>query len=124
MVDNNGGEGSRKKALKFLPEFRDKILSGEKVSTIRKGRVERYGEGEIVEVLAGDEVLGEAEIVRVAHRKFREISKNDAKKDGFKSKSELKKVLKKIYGKFKSDDVITQIEFRLIRQNSRHPKNS
>jgi hypothetical protein len=115
MTDNDHKQDSRK-VLKFLPEFREKILAGDKVSTIRKGRVEKYKEGDVVDLMAGDEFIGEAIITNVKHRIFKEVSPTDARKDGFKSKSELKKALKKIYGTFKGNDLITQIEFRLVKR--------
>ncbi len=114
MEDNNLTE--KRKTLKFLPEFRDRILTGDKTSTIRKGKVDKYKEGDVVELIVGDEVIGDAVITEIKHRIFKEISPADARKDGFRSKSELKRALKKIYGTFKGEDLVTQIEFRLLKR--------
>ena len=113
------GEQPSKKVLRFLPEFRDKILNREKTSTVRKGRVEKYEKGDVVEILIGEENIGEAVITSVKHLMFRELTPSDAKKDGFKSKSELKRTLKHIYGRMKGEDVITHIEFELLRKKKK-----
>ena len=109
-------EIKQRKKLKFLDEFKEKILSGEKTSTIRKGFVDKYEKGDIVDVIAGDETIGEAEITEIKHLSFKELTTEDAIQDGFKSKKELKKTLKKIYPDFKSTDEITKIEFVLKKR--------
>ncbi len=115
MQDLEKDKMNQKKKLKFLEDFKEKIITGEKTSTIRKGFVEKYEKGDIVDVMVGNETIGEAEITEIKHLSFKEITTEDAIQDGFKSKKELKKVLKKIYPDFKSTDEVTKIEFILKR---------
>ncbi len=118
MPHNNdeSTEEPKKKKLKFLQDYKGLILSGAKTSTIRKGHKSKYQEGDVVDIVAGDEVIGEAVIKAVRHTTFKELTPKDARKDGFSSKSKLKKALKEIYGEFKSDDPITQIEFEMVKR--------
>ncbi len=108
-----------RKKLKFLEDYKHPIISGVKTTTIRKGHVNKYKEGDVVEIITGNEVIGEALIKAVRHKTFKEITPNDARKDGFSSKSKLKKALKEIYGAFKSDEPITQIEFEMIKRKKK-----
>ncbi|HEX54747.1 MAG: ASCH domain-containing protein [Candidatus Altiarchaeales archaeon] len=105
----------KRKRLNFRKRYKDKILSGMKKATIRLGRVKKYGIGDVVDIYAGDEKISSAVISKIRYLKFKELTREDVMKDGFKSKSELKRALKKIYKKeFKSDSDLTQIEFILL----------
>ncbi len=92
--------------------FVDLILSGRKRSTIRLGKViPRYSE---VIIHGGGRPIAKARIVRVVHKKVRELTEEDARKDGYGSLDELLKDLERVYGrKISPDDTVTIIEFEV-----------
>ncbi len=94
----------------------EKILSGEKKATIRLGIVKpKYDE---VFIHGGGRPVALAKIVRVYHKKISDLTDNDALKDGFSSKKELLKELKRNYDKLNPDDYVTIIEFEVIKKLS------
>ncbi len=103
-----------RKSLDFDPKFRDIILQGKKIATIRKGR-KKFIEGEIVNITFGGKKCCKARILRVRYMKYGELNEGDAIADGFKSLRELQRELEKFYGELKKDDVITQIVFEIIK---------
>ena len=76
-------------------KYVEKILSGEKKATIRLGIVKpKY------------------------HKRVRDLTDNDALKDGFSSRKELLKELRKNYDELNPDDYVTIIEFEVIKKLS------
>ncbi len=100
------------KYLNFSEDFTEKIRKGEKRATLRLG-IKDYRPGEKVIIRCGDREIGVATIMDVNFKRFREISEEDAKIDGFKSRDELRMALKKFYGKFEDKQIFTQIIFEL-----------
>jgi len=94
--------------------FVDLILNGRKKSTIRLGRVvPRYDE---VIIHGGGRPIAKAKIVRVVYKRVKELTDEDAKKDGYANVDELVKDLEKVYGrKISPDDVVTIIEFEVVK---------
>ncbi len=92
--------------------FVDLILSGKKRSTIRLGRViPRYDE---IIIHGGGRPIAKARITKVTYKRVRELTDEDAKKDGYNSVDELIRDLEKVYGrKISPDDVVTIIEFEV-----------
>ncbi|HDI75637.1 MAG: ASCH domain-containing protein [Thermoprotei archaeon] len=87
------------------------LLKGKKKTTIRKGIVRpKYRE---VFIHSGGKVVAKAEIVNVKYKKVRDLSEEDARRDGFSSLQELLKELKKTYGKISSKDWVTIIELKV-----------
>ncbi len=98
----------------------DLILSGRKTLTIRLGIVKpRYEE---IIVHGGGRPIAKVRIVRVYHKRVRELSDEDAWKDGFYSREELIRELKRIYGDVRDDDWVTLIEFRVIQRLDQLPQ--
>lgn len=94
--------------------FVEKLLSGEKRATIRKGVYKpRYKE---VIIHAGGRPVAKARITRVYYKKFRELGEYEAKIEGFKSLDELIKSLRDMYGEIREDDYVTIIEFEVIQR--------
>ena len=91
------------------------ILEGRKRATIRLGKVvPRYDE---VIIHGGGRPIAKARIVRVVHKRVRELTEEDARKDGYSSVEELIRDLEKIYGvKLSSDDYVTIIEFEVVQR--------
>ncbi len=90
------------------------ILSGKKTLTIRYGIVKpKYRE---IIIHGGGRPIAKAEIVRVYHKKVKELTDNEALKDGFSSREELLRELNEIYGSIGDEDFVTAIEFRVVQR--------
>ncbi|MCS7111088.1 MAG: ASCH domain-containing protein [Ignisphaera sp.] len=101
------------KKLVFKFDYISKILTGEKRSTIRLST--DLKEGDVVEVFAGCVRIGRAVIKRVCRKKLEELSEEEIKMDGFKTREDLHRALARIYGsrKINSNPYIYIIEFQL-----------
>ncbi len=99
-----------RKPLNFSKEYRDKILSGLKSSTIRLKT--SLKPGEIVEVNVGGEKIGTARITMVERKKLYELTDADAQRDGFKNRRELLKALRKHYGRMSKDTDVYILGFK------------
>ncbi|HDN75935.1 MAG TPA: ASCH domain-containing protein [Acidilobales archaeon] len=97
------------KKLIFKQEYGQDILEGKKSATIRL--TSKLKKGDIVEVRAGFVKIGTAVIEDVETKKIKELSEEEVRRDGFKSKEELMKALRKIYGK----DINERTEVKLIK---------
>ena len=94
--------------------YANAILSGKKRATIRKGFVvPKYEE---VIIHSGGRPIAKARITKIVHKKVKDLTDKDAKVDGFRTKKELLKSLKKIYGRLDKKDDITIIEFKVIQR--------
>lgn len=95
-------------------EYVDLILKGVKKTTIRLGVVTpKYKE---IIVHGGGRPVAVIRIVNVKHKRIKELTEEDAKKDGFSSVKTLIKELKKSYGNIKPDDIVTIIEFNVVKK--------
>ena len=104
-----------RKKLIFKKEYAANIISGRKTSTIRMASNLRAGES--VELYAGRIWLGIAEIESVEVKKVRDLTDEDAIRDGFSTRDELVSALKRLYqNKGLSDSTeVKLIRFRLER---------
>ena len=101
-----------RKHLFFDGRYADKILKEEKTSTIRVGKYS-IKKGRSFYIHARGHVLGKAVVTNVKIKSLKELTDEDAKRDGFKNKKELLKALKKHYGKLDKDTPVTIIEFKM-----------
>ncbi|MBC7114299.1 MAG: hypothetical protein PWR13_759 [Archaeoglobi archaeon] len=99
--------------INFNEEFIEAIITGNKITTIRKGR-RVYPVGSVVELVSKNETFARARIDKVEIKKVRELTDEDALRDGFSSRMELLKELKKIYGSISSEDEVTIVHFTLV----------
>ncbi|HDM92409.1 MAG TPA: ASCH domain-containing protein [Candidatus Korarchaeota archaeon] len=107
----------RKKSLKFDKKYVKQILEGEKVTTLR--RTTRLKPGDVVDLVAGGEVFGEAMVTDVKRVRLSALTDEEARRDGFESKDRLIKELRRIYGKkIEKEDQLWMIEFRLLSGES------
>jgi len=106
-----------KRIFDFDEVYIKKILEGKKVTTIRKG-IRDFKVGEKILITSQDRIYAEAEIIEVKYLKVSDLTDEDALKDGFSSKDELFKALKKYYSSIKSNDTITIIGFKLLKKFS------
>ncbi|MCE4615955.1 MAG: ASCH domain-containing protein [Aeropyrum sp.] len=92
--------------------FADLILDGRKTTTIRIGIVKpRYKE---IIIHGHGRPLAKAEIVGIKVKKARELTEEDAMRDGFRSPEELIKALEELYSAtIRPDTKLTIIEFRV-----------
>jgi len=96
-------------------KFAELILAGKKTTTIRLGRVVPKSNEVIIH--SNGRPIAEAKIKNVTYKKIKELTDEDAKKDGYSSLQELLNDLKNIY---KTDlDInieVTVIEFEVIKR--------
>ena len=97
--------------------YKSRILRGDKVTTIRYGTYEAKPGSEIYLVITpSDTAIAKVRITRVEKKKVRELTNEDAKRDGFSDVKELLRELGKIYGELYGDDEVTVIGFEVIKR--------
>ena len=95
--------------LMIRGEYARLILSGRKRATVRIGKVvPKYNE---VIIHSWGRPIAKAKITRVVYKRVKELTDEDALKDGFRDRGELIKELRKVYGGVGPNDVVTIIEF-------------
>ncbi|BEP16973.1 ASCH domain-containing protein [Pyrofollis japonicus] len=97
-------------------EYVGDILSGKKRATIRLGRV-RVKYDELI-IHGGGRPVAKVRVTNVAYKKVRDLTDEDARKDGFSNLNELLDALRKAYGEINPDDIVTVIEFEVIQDLS------
>ena len=98
-------------------EYVDNILDGRKKATIRLGIVKlRYRE---LIVHGGGRPVAKVRVTNVRYKRVVELTDEDAKLDGFKSREELLEALRKTYGEIKPSDYVTIIEFEVVQDLSK-----
>ncbi len=108
---------ARRRRLLFKKEYGEGILKGTKTSTIRLSSTLKKGDE--VEIVAGRVKLGVARIEDVEVKKVKELTDEDAHADGFKSKEELMRALKRIYGRKISEGTeVKLIRFKMLGNSS------
>ncbi|RLF09833.1 MAG: ASCH domain-containing protein [Thermoprotei archaeon] len=94
-------------------EFVELVLRGAKRTTIRLGLIKPRHK--VVVLHGGGRDVAKLEITGVEHKRLRELTEEDAKRDGFNSLEELLKALRKVYGKFGLDEPVTIINFKVLK---------
>ncbi|MEM4717812.1 MAG: ASCH domain-containing protein [Desulfurococcaceae archaeon] len=92
----------------------EKLLSGQKKATIRKG-IYRPKYEEII-IHAGGRPVAKARITRVYYKKLRELCEYEAKIEGYDNVDDLIRELREVYGSIRDDDHLTIIEFEIIQR--------
>jgi len=94
-------------------KYIDKLFTGKKTATIRLGEyIPKYNE---VIIHSGGKPICIAKITRVTYKKIKDLTNEDAVKDGFSNLKALLSELKRIYGSFRPDEKVTIIEFKVIK---------
>jgi hypothetical protein len=97
--------------------YKSRILSGDKVTTIRYGDYKAKPGNEIYLVITpSDTAVAKVRITKVEKKKVRELTNEDAKLDGFSDVKELLRELSKIYGELYGDDEVTIIGFEVVKR--------
>jgi len=95
-------------------EYARLLLSGRKKATIRLGKViPKYDE---VIIHSWGRPIAKAKIVKVVYKRIRELTNEDAWKDGFKTRDELLRELRRVYGGFNDNDLVTVIELEVVQR--------
>ncbi|MHA1595424.1 MAG: ASCH domain-containing protein [Candidatus Baldrarchaeia archaeon] len=104
------------KYIELKRQYREKVLKGKKCTTIRLGTIRRLSEGDEVFIHCGGKIIAKARVRRVEHKKVKDLTDEDAHKDGFKSRDELIESLKYHYGNVSPESNVTIIEFDVIEK--------
>ena len=95
-------------------EYARLLLGGRKKATIRLGKViPKYDE---VIIHSWGRPIAKAKIVKVVYKRIRELTNGDAWKDGFKTRDELLRELRRVYGDFNDNDLVTVIELEVVQR--------
>lgn len=95
--------------------YAKKVLEGTKTTTIRMGKVVVKSKDLIIH--SGGRPIAKAVVTRVVYKMVRELTEEDAKRDGHENLSELLKALERMYGKpLSPEDVVTIIEFAVVKK--------
>jgi hypothetical protein len=101
--------------INFNPEYVAAILKGRKSTTVRRGR-RRYARGEVVELTANGRTFALARVVECVVKRVAELTDEDARLDGFASRGELLRALRRIYGSVGGEEYVTVVRFELLRR--------
>ena len=99
--------------INFDAEYVRPIIRGEKVTTIRKG-IKSYPVGRIVDLTVNYTPFARAKVEKVVVKRVGELTDEDAKRDGFGSREELIRALKRIYGDIRDNDFVTIVHFKIV----------
>ena len=99
--------------INFDAEYVRPIIRGEKVTTIRKG-IKSYPVGRIVDLTVNYTPFARAKVEKVVVKRVGELTDEDAKRDGFESREELIRALRRIYGDIKDNDFVTIVHFKIV----------
>lgn len=105
------------KFLNFKKKYLERVLRGEKTTTIRRGIVTPSKDH--VYLTCDGQVLGEARISSLRFVKIRDLTDADAKRDGFESRDELLKALREIYPDISQEDWVTVISLEDVTRYSK-----
>ncbi|ADB58139.1 ASCH domain-containing protein [Archaeoglobus profundus] len=99
--------------INFDAEYVESIIQGKKITTVRKG-VKSYPVGKIVELTVNYKPFAKARVKKVVVKRVKELTDEDAIRDGFESKEDLLNALKKIYGEINENDLVTIVHFEVL----------
>jgi hypothetical protein len=96
---------SSKNRCKYLPAVR----SGQKCSTVRKGRL-KFNKGLLLLTSKTGDFVS-VNVTEVRHTRFKCLTENDAVKDGFTNLADLKRALLEHYPDISMDGWVTIVSF-------------
>ncbi|RLE82301.1 MAG: ASCH domain-containing protein [Thermoprotei archaeon] len=102
--------------LRLKKKYLDLVAEGVKCTTIRRGK--RRIESARLKIVGGKDVVIEARVRSIRYKRVRELSLDDALRDGFLDLEELIEELKEIYPSLKSDEWVTIVEFEVVGRPS------
>ncbi len=105
--------------INFDKEYVDLIIKGEKTTTVRRG-IKSYPVGKLVELTVNYKPFTIAKVKKVVVKRVKELTDEDAKRDGFNSREELISALKRIYGDIAEEEFVTIVHFELADRGNRY----
>jgi len=111
MIRKTGYTNGHFSALRMLPRFIDKVLRGQKRTTIRMGR-KSVSPGLLLLESSTEAVL--VRILGTKSRKVSQLTEEDAHNDGMTSLRELRATLSEIYPKLNDNSTVTIISFEPV----------
>ncbi|WP_457549517.1 ASCH domain-containing protein [Archaeoglobus sp.] len=99
--------------INFDAEYVESIVQGKKITTVRKG-IKSYPVGKAVELTVNYKPFAKAKVKKVVVKRVKELTDDDAIRDGFGSKEELLNALKRIYGEINENDLVTIVHFEVL----------
>jgi len=103
-------------SLHLKPELLEAVRSGRKTSTIRAGRKQLEPGPLVLEAKQGTFLV---RVTRVTCKRFRSLTDEDARKDGYSGIEQLEKELRAIYPTLGRNSFITQIEFEQVSDDGK-----
>lgn len=100
------------KKLMMKGEFVELVLKGVKKTTIRLGLVKP--KHKIVILHGGGKDVAKVRITKVEHKRVKDLTEADARRDGFNSLEELLQALKRMYGAVDPNEPVTIISFEVV----------
>lgn len=114
---------ARRKRMTFKAAYASDILEGRKESTIRLNT--SLKKGDVVDIVAGMVKIGTARVESVEEKSVSQLTDEDARRDGFETREELVRALKRIYGKKIGDETrVKVIRFKLLGRGSDYPSSN
>ncbi len=100
--------------LMLKKKYADLLLEGRKKATVRLGIVRpRYNE---LLVHAGGKPVAKVRVTSVEVKKVRDLTDEDARRDGFSSRIELVEELRRVYGDVGEDDYVTILGLEVVQR--------
>jgi len=100
----------RMQSLRLRPELLAATRSGQKQSTIRRGR-RQIRTGLLVLESRGESLL--VHVTGVTYKRFGELTEEDAQGDGYQNLAQLREELRSYYPKLRKNSPLTVVEFEL-----------
>lgn len=99
--------------INFDAEYVESIIQGRKITTVRKG-IKSYPVGKIVELTVNYKPFARARVKKVVVKRVKELTDEDAIRDGFENREQLINALKKIYGNVDENEFVTIVHFEVL----------
>ncbi|NPV80716.1 MAG: ASCH domain-containing protein [Firmicutes bacterium] len=99
----------------FKPEHVEPILAGRKTQTRRVGK-KRWNVGSIHQARLNyyAKPFARIKILAVRQERLGDISEEDARREGYGSVEEYRKVFERIYGRWVPDEMVWAIDFEVV----------
>ncbi|WP_440060152.1 ASCH domain-containing protein [Thermogladius sp. 4427co] len=95
-------------------DYAERFLKGEKTTTVRRGIVKVKYRNIIIHT--GIRPLAIARVEYVYHKMLKNISEEEARKDGFRSREEFIREIRKLYPDIDENEYVTVIGLRILKR--------
>ncbi|MCX8204854.1 MAG: ASCH domain-containing protein [Candidatus Nezhaarchaeota archaeon] len=108
--------------LTMKGELADLVVKGLKSTTIRLGKLKL--KHRVLTLHGGGRDVARVEVTEVRYRKLRDLTDEDARRDGFENLEALLKALRGMYGEVRPDDTVTILGLRVLEVLEPKPRLS